>query len=436
MEKKGQMESSFLDEALPNFNKFNSSLKKKRKNTSSIISSEFFIDQGKKKSNLDSTIDTFSALDKTLTTKNDSISNFSLNDKHNNDIKSIKELKNISNQNLNLNKKIYCKDILGNPKALICGNNFNDESDIFNYSTLKLKEIKIPGETDNDFYYEQKHRYNSNIDFSYFDKQIYIDGNMRTILLEWMMDLCCQLGFKRSTFHLSVVLVDVSLSKLDRIHNSKLQLVGITCVIIAAKYEEICCPNLQMYSYSTGDSFSVGEIVEYEQVILKLLKWKINYPTLALWINMITFKWDLWLHNKVRNEKIFRSMPFFRLNNNICLSFEKIFIAADLSVLVEESIGYHQFKFSCALLYIIVGLFSNSILEDTLYSIVKENLDLSCLDECHILNNIVEMYFNECLNCSLQDIACHIKIASTFVLKTNEFNLEIRKKTDLIKVFF
>jgi hypothetical protein len=71
----------------------------------------------------------------------------------------------------------------------------------------------------------------------YFSKQRYIDVRMRIILIDWVMEVCSQLSFKRATFHSAVVLIDVFLSKMQDLKTNYLQLLGVTCLIIAAKNE-------------------------------------------------------------------------------------------------------------------------------------------------------------------------------------------------------
>jgi hypothetical protein len=72
---------------------------------------------------------------------------------------------------------------------------------------------------------------------NYFQNHKYINQRMRTILLDWIMEVCGQLSFKRNTYHSAVVLVDVFLTKVENLQTNLLQLTGITCLIIAAKNE-------------------------------------------------------------------------------------------------------------------------------------------------------------------------------------------------------
>lgn len=71
----------------------------------------------------------------------------------------------------------------------------------------------------------------------YFTRQKFIHPKMRAILLDWVMEVCVHLKFRRYTYHTAVVLIDVLLSKVTDLETSVLQLIGVTCLIIAAKNE-------------------------------------------------------------------------------------------------------------------------------------------------------------------------------------------------------
>jgi len=60
---------------------------------------------------------------------------------------------------------------------------------------------------------------------------------MRAILIDWMMEVCCEFHLRRETFHLAVTYVDQYLSKSEPITKGKLQLVGLTAMVLATKVE-------------------------------------------------------------------------------------------------------------------------------------------------------------------------------------------------------
>ena len=59
---------------------------------------------------------------------------------------------------------------------------------------------------------------------------------------------------------------------------AKLQLVGITCMFIAAKVEEIVAPSAQNFLYCADSSYTEAEILQAERYVLKTLDWNMGYP--------------------------------------------------------------------------------------------------------------------------------------------------------------
>lgn len=74
-------------------------------------------------------------------------------------------------------------------------------------------------------------------DKNYMDRIQTIKPNMRSILLDWIMEVCVQFNFKRDTFHSSIVIFDIFMSLKIECDIERLQLYGISCCVIACKNE-------------------------------------------------------------------------------------------------------------------------------------------------------------------------------------------------------
>ena len=122
------------------------------------------------------------------------------------------------------------------------------------------------------------------------------DPFKRIILMDWVMAICASNRFKRETFHMTVSLIDICLTKLKQISIDKIQLLATTCLLISSKYLEVLIPSIKQYSYFTAETYSVQEIKYYEIVILNLLDWKINYVDIYQWSNLILYKWKNYLN--------------------------------------------------------------------------------------------------------------------------------------------
>lgn len=112
----------------------------------------------------------------------------------------------------------------------------------------------------------------------YIDSQIEINAKMRAILVDWLVDVSEEYHMVTDTLYYSVNFLDRVLS-VQRVSRSQLQLVGITCMWIAAKYEEIYPPNVGEFSYITDNTYSREQLVAMEEEVLKKLKYELTVPT-------------------------------------------------------------------------------------------------------------------------------------------------------------
>ena len=65
---------------------------------------------------------------------------------------------------------------------------------------------------------------------------------------------------------------------------NRLQLVGITCLFVASKIEEIYPPKLREFAFVTDGACSEEEITHMELVVLKGLNWGLSPQTPNRWI--------------------------------------------------------------------------------------------------------------------------------------------------------
>lgn len=74
----------------------------------------------------------------------------------------------------------------------------------------------------------------------YFEKkQKHVTKSMRTILMDWMMEVSNEFTLKRETFHYSINYVDRYLSAASDVEKWELQLIGVTAMHMASKVEVI-----------------------------------------------------------------------------------------------------------------------------------------------------------------------------------------------------
>lgn len=80
------------------------------------------------------------------------------------------------------------------------------------------------------------------------------------------------------TLYLTISYIDRFLS-VQCIDNSDFQLLGVACMCVAAKYEEIHPPQLEKFSYITDHVCTVDDISEAEAEVLQALQFRLSTPT-------------------------------------------------------------------------------------------------------------------------------------------------------------
>jgi G2/mitotic-specific cyclin 1/2 len=109
------------------------------------------------------------------------------------------------------------------------------------------------------------------------DSQKDLAWKMRGILTDWLIQVHTRFRLLPETLYLAVNIIDRFLSA-RVVSLAKLQLVGITCMFLAAKVEEIVAPSATNFLYCADSSYTEAEILQAEKYILKTLEWNMGYP--------------------------------------------------------------------------------------------------------------------------------------------------------------
>ena len=117
----------------------------------------------------------------------------------------------------------------------------------------------------------------------YMEKQKTVNETMRSILVDWLIDVSVHFELTHETMHLAVLYLDRVLSDLN-IEKSKLQLLGVTCMKIADVFNERSKEyyrqeNAKEYAYITAEEYTPKELLDNEKSVLMLLKFQLLSPT-------------------------------------------------------------------------------------------------------------------------------------------------------------
>lgn len=112
---------------------------------------------------------------------------------------------------------------------------------------------------------------------NYMEDQKDLAWTMRGILTDWLVQVHTRFRMLPETLFLAINIIDRFLSN-RMVSLAKLQLVGVTCLFIAAKVEEILTPACQNFLFVADSSYTEGDILQAERYILKTLDWNLSYP--------------------------------------------------------------------------------------------------------------------------------------------------------------
>ncbi|KAL5075687.1 hypothetical protein RYX36_014671 [Vicia faba] len=105
-----------------------------------------------------------------------------------------------------------------------------------------------------------------------------INAGMRAILIDWLVEVAEESRLLPDTLFLAVNYLDRYLSG-KAMNRQRLQLLGVSCMMIAAKYEEICSPKVEEFVYTTDNTYSKEQVLEMESSVLNFLKFEMTAPT-------------------------------------------------------------------------------------------------------------------------------------------------------------
>lgn len=117
-----------------------------------------------------------------------------------------------------------------------------------------------------------------NVDPAYMDRQAEINHKMRAILIDWLVEVQERYKLRYLTLHLTVGIIDRYLSLRD-VKRRQLQLLGVTAMFIAAKYEEIDPPKADEFAHVTDSTYRKDEILNMEIAVLTALDCKVSKVT-------------------------------------------------------------------------------------------------------------------------------------------------------------
>ena len=150
------------------------------------------------------------------------------------------------------------------------------------FDTIHITNVQIPKDYLNTIYYnllvEEGHEITSKPVHTYMKKQKEINDQMRSILVDWIIDVHHKFGFTDETLFMTVSIIDRYCSS-EQISRIKYQCLGITALMIACKHEEINVPKVEDFIYITDNAYTKEEVFKMENDVLSKLNFELLYPS-------------------------------------------------------------------------------------------------------------------------------------------------------------
>jgi cyclin B len=179
--------------------------------------------------------------------------------------------------------------------------------------------------------------YKKRINPNYMLNQNDINEKMRMILIDWLIEVHLKFKLLPETLFLTINFIDRYLQN-NQTKRDKLQLIAVSSLLIACKYEEIYPPEISSFVYITDNAYKKEDILNYEIKILEDLEYDLTYPSIHRYFELVALKLNL------QNDKTF-------YNKMMCLS------ELCLSKLIFYNFTYLELVLACALFLFEKNLF-------------------------------------------------------------------------------
>lgn len=126
----------------------------------------------------------------------------------------------------------------------------------------------------------------------YMQAQTDINAKMRSILVDWLVDVHLKFELLPQTLFGCVSLIDRYL-QVTELKRTRLQLVGVASLMIVAKIEEVYSPMVKDYLAVCDNAYSAAELLAMEGEILATLGFNVLCPSAYTFLSNYNFRMEL-----------------------------------------------------------------------------------------------------------------------------------------------
>jgi cyclin B len=125
------------------------------------------------------------------------------------------------------------------------------------------------------------------IDLKFLSVQNDINSKMRAILIDWLVDVSVKFKLIDITLFSTITVLDKFLQA-RQVHRQNLQLLGVTCLMIVAKFEEIYPPSITDYVCVCDKAYTQEQLLDSEADVLQTLKFDLAVtPSIVFYKDLV-----------------------------------------------------------------------------------------------------------------------------------------------------
>nr|GMD43595.1 G2/mitotic-specific cyclin-2-like isoform X1 [Ipomoea batatas] len=128
----------------------------------------------------------------------------------------------------------------------------------------KKNALAVVEYVDDIYAYYKKIESSSCVPLDYMDQQPDINARMRGILVDWLIEVHYKFELMEETLYLTVNLIDRFLA-VQPVMRKKLQLVGVTALLLACKYEEVSVPVVEDLILISDKAYTRQEVLDMSE---------------------------------------------------------------------------------------------------------------------------------------------------------------------------
>ena len=230
-----------------------------------------------------------------------------------------------------------------NNSSLASLSNSYNNNNIFNFKFNNKEEyIKYNGDYINESYnnlLQEEYTMKIKPIYGYMTSQSDINIKMRAILVDWLIEMHEKFNFKSQTLYQTIWLIDTYLS-LKYIKRSDFQLLGLGCMYISCKFNEIFYPILKDCIEISDGAYTKEDLLNIEKDILKTINYNVLPPSKEDFYNIIAKAFEF-------GEKQYYLGKFFMENSLIdynMIKYPSSVIAVACSYIVMKFFKIENYK--------------------------------------------------------------------------------------------